>query len=178
MTDEVRRIALRCGEAFGLGLYGLDIIESPDGPSVVDVNYFPGYKGIARAPEAVASYIARYAQGRTPPSKSIILVFLGSTDPPAAREGYREIPVRILDDPAAVADVYRAADLYLHAARSESFISFSNGNVKRCALLVTMPHGMRLASIAFSSSSMPGKSRVPSHRRSSYRSRNSARIAS
>jgi ribosomal protein S6--L-glutamate ligase len=64
VTDEVRRIALRCGEAFGLGLYGLDIIESPDGPRVVDVNYFPGYKGISRGPEAVASYIARYAQDR------------------------------------------------------------------------------------------------------------------
>jgi ribosomal protein S6--L-glutamate ligase len=63
VTDEVRRIALRCGEAFGLALYGLDIIESPDGPRVVDVNYFPGYKGISRAAEAVASYIARYAQG-------------------------------------------------------------------------------------------------------------------
>jgi ribosomal protein S6--L-glutamate ligase len=64
VTEEIRRLALRCGEAFGLGLFGLDIIESPDGPRVVDVNYFPGYKGIARAPEAVASYIARYAQGR------------------------------------------------------------------------------------------------------------------
>ncbi|MFL5388057.1 MAG: RimK family alpha-L-glutamate ligase, partial [Myxococcales bacterium] len=64
VTEEIRRLALRCGEAFGLGLFGLDIIESPDGPRVVDVNYFPGYKGIPRAPEAVATYIARYAQGR------------------------------------------------------------------------------------------------------------------
>jgi len=63
VTDEVRRIALRCGEAFGLGLFGLDLIESPDGPRVVDVNYFPGYKGIADAPRAVADYIARYAEG-------------------------------------------------------------------------------------------------------------------
>lgn len=63
VTDEVRRIALRCGEAFGLGLFGLDVIESPDGPRVVDVNYFPGYKGIADAGEAVADYVARYAEG-------------------------------------------------------------------------------------------------------------------
>jgi ribosomal protein S6--L-glutamate ligase len=76
VTDEVRRIALRCREAFGLGLFGLDIIEGPSGPRVVDVNYFPGYKGIARAPEAVASYIARYAQGR---------VSLGSPPGEAAR---------------------------------------------------------------------------------------------
>ncbi|MFL5409974.1 MAG: RimK family alpha-L-glutamate ligase, partial [Myxococcales bacterium] len=30
VTEEIRRLALRCGEAFGLGLFGLDIIESPD----------------------------------------------------------------------------------------------------------------------------------------------------
>jgi ribosomal protein S6--L-glutamate ligase len=63
VTDEVRRIALRCGAAFGLGLYGLDLIEAPDGPRVVDVNYFPGYKGIADAAEAVAEYVVRYAEG-------------------------------------------------------------------------------------------------------------------
>ncbi|HEY6100692.1 MAG TPA: ATP-grasp domain-containing protein [Anaeromyxobacter sp.] len=63
VSGEVRRIALRCGEAFGLGLYGLDLIEAPAGPRVVDVNYFHGYKGIAEAPEAVADYIARWAEG-------------------------------------------------------------------------------------------------------------------
>jgi ribosomal protein S6--L-glutamate ligase len=63
VTDEVRRIALRCGEAFGLGLYGLDLIEAPDGPRVVDVNYFPGYKGIPDAADAVAEYVIRYAEG-------------------------------------------------------------------------------------------------------------------
>jgi ribosomal protein S6--L-glutamate ligase len=64
VSGEVRSIALRCGDAFGLGLYGLDLIETPDGPRVVDVNYFPGYKGIPDAPHAVASYVAAYAEGR------------------------------------------------------------------------------------------------------------------
>ena len=59
VSDEVRRIALRCGEAFGLSLFGLDVIESAAGPRVVDVNYFPGYKGIPEAPEVVAGHIAR-----------------------------------------------------------------------------------------------------------------------
>jgi ribosomal protein S6--L-glutamate ligase len=63
VEEEVRGIALRCGEAFGLGLYGLDLIESPDGPRVVDVNYFPGFKGIAAAAEAVTDYLVRYAEG-------------------------------------------------------------------------------------------------------------------
>jgi ribosomal protein S6--L-glutamate ligase len=58
---EVRDVALRCGRAFGLCLYGLDVIESPDGPVVVDVNYFPGYRGIAGADELVAEYLERVA---------------------------------------------------------------------------------------------------------------------
>jgi glycosyltransferase involved in cell wall biosynthesis len=71
--------------------------------------------------DTVRGAVARYARDRAEGSPSLIFVFLGSTDPPMEREGYREIPLRILDRPAAVADVYRAADLYLHAARSENF---------------------------------------------------------
>jgi ribosomal protein S6--L-glutamate ligase len=61
VSPEVREIALLCGRAFGLGLYGMDLIETSEGPKVVDVNYFPGYKGIPDAPLAVADYIDRYA---------------------------------------------------------------------------------------------------------------------
>jgi ribosomal protein S6--L-glutamate ligase len=61
VTAEVREIALRCGEAFGLGLFGLDMIESPDGPVVVDVNYFPGYKGVPGAGALIATYIRDFA---------------------------------------------------------------------------------------------------------------------
>lgn len=60
----VREIALRCGQAFGLGLYGLDVIESPRGPVVVDLNYFPGYKGVPDVAPRIADYIAQYAKGR------------------------------------------------------------------------------------------------------------------
>jgi glutathione synthase/RimK-type ligase-like ATP-grasp enzyme len=63
VSSEVRDIALRCGQAFGLGLYGLDMIESPDGPVVVDLNYFPGYKGIPAIAPQIADYIANYASG-------------------------------------------------------------------------------------------------------------------
>ncbi|HZN11201.1 MAG TPA: ATP-grasp domain-containing protein, partial [Blastocatellia bacterium] len=64
VSEEVRRIALRCGEVCGLGLYGLDIIESPRGPFVVDVNYFPGYKGVPDVAPLIADYIDGYARGR------------------------------------------------------------------------------------------------------------------
>lgn len=64
VTPRERDIALRCGKAFGLGLYGLDLIETPQGPSVVDVNCFPGYKGAPNAAQAVADYIESYAAGK------------------------------------------------------------------------------------------------------------------
>jgi ribosomal protein S6--L-glutamate ligase len=64
ITDEVRRISQRVGEVCGLGLYGLDIIESDRGPYVVDVNYFPGYKGVPNAAGMIADYIDDYAKGK------------------------------------------------------------------------------------------------------------------
>jgi ribosomal protein S6--L-glutamate ligase len=64
VSDEVRRIALHCGRLFGLGLFGVDMIESTDGPVIVDVNSFPGYKGVPNAAPLVAEYIMDYALGR------------------------------------------------------------------------------------------------------------------
>ncbi|HEX5008022.1 MAG TPA: ATP-grasp domain-containing protein [Hyphomonadaceae bacterium] len=63
VTDEIRKISQRVGEVCGLGLYGLDIIESDRGPYVVDVNYFPSYKGVPNAAGLVANYINDYAKG-------------------------------------------------------------------------------------------------------------------
>ena len=61
VSSELRDIALRCGQAFGLGLYSMDVIGTPDGPKVVDVNDFPGYKAVPDAAVAVADYIERFA---------------------------------------------------------------------------------------------------------------------
>jgi ribosomal protein S6--L-glutamate ligase len=64
VTREVEAIALQAGSAAGLGLFGIDIIESPDGPVVVDLNAFPGYKGAAGVEGPMADYITDYALGR------------------------------------------------------------------------------------------------------------------
>lgn len=64
ITDEVRELSRKVGQVCGLGLYGLDIIESDRGPFVVDVNYFPGYKGVPNAGPMIADYIDEYAQGK------------------------------------------------------------------------------------------------------------------
>jgi ribosomal protein S6--L-glutamate ligase len=64
ISEDVRQLSLRVGKICGLGLYGLDIIESPRGPFVVDVNFFPGYKGVPAVAPLIADYIDGYAQGR------------------------------------------------------------------------------------------------------------------
>jgi glutathione synthase/RimK-type ligase-like ATP-grasp enzyme len=66
VSPELQDIARRCGKAFGLGLYGLDVVESPRGPLVVDLNYFPGYKGIPGIAPVIAGYIEGYAKGDMP----------------------------------------------------------------------------------------------------------------
>lgn len=68
VTPEIREIALRCGRAFDLTLYGIDIIEGANGPCVVDVNYFPGYKGVPGAAGVVADCIESH--GRRMPASS------------------------------------------------------------------------------------------------------------
>ena len=62
--SEIEAIAQRAGTASGLGLFGIDVIESPDGPVVVDLNAFPGYKGCEGVAGPMADYIADYAENR------------------------------------------------------------------------------------------------------------------
>ena len=62
-SEELRELGRRCGQALGLGLYGVDVIEGPHGPVVVDVNQFPSYTGIPDVERLIASYIEGYAHG-------------------------------------------------------------------------------------------------------------------
>jgi ribosomal protein S6--L-glutamate ligase len=64
VDGELREVARSCGRALGLGLYGLDVIEGPEGPVVVDVNTFPGYKGVPDVAPLIADYVEGYALGR------------------------------------------------------------------------------------------------------------------
>jgi ribosomal protein S6--L-glutamate ligase len=61
LTAEIRDVALRAGECLGLEIYGIDMIESDDGLWIVDVNGFPGFKGLPGVEPALVSYIARRA---------------------------------------------------------------------------------------------------------------------
>jgi ribosomal protein S6--L-glutamate ligase len=62
LSPELQEITLRCGEAFGISLYGLDVILSDGQPYVVDASSFPGFKGVPDAPVHLANYI--YSMGQ------------------------------------------------------------------------------------------------------------------
>jgi ribosomal protein S6--L-glutamate ligase len=65
---ELCEIAQRCGRAFGIDLYGVDIVESEGRAYVVDMSSIPGFKGVPDAPVHLANYYysmaERAAQGR------------------------------------------------------------------------------------------------------------------
>ena len=61
-TSELCEIARRCGQAFGIDLYGVDIIESDGTPYVVDMNSFPGFKSVPDAPLRLAKYLYAAAE--------------------------------------------------------------------------------------------------------------------
>ncbi|MEK6655794.1 MAG: hypothetical protein AABY92_11690, partial [Thermodesulfobacteriota bacterium] len=63
LTKELKDLGRRLGRLFGLELYGVDCIESPDGPSVIEVNEFPNYTGVPDADRRLAGYVTR-ARGR------------------------------------------------------------------------------------------------------------------
>jgi ribosomal protein S6--L-glutamate ligase len=62
LPPEVRIAALVCGRALGLELYGVDVLVAGDRFFVVDVNAFPGYKGVQEAPRQLAAYLHARAQ--------------------------------------------------------------------------------------------------------------------
>jgi ribosomal protein S6--L-glutamate ligase len=63
-TPELARLARACRDAFQLELYGVDILDSPRGPLVVDVNEFPNYTGVEEAPLAIAELVRSLVGGK------------------------------------------------------------------------------------------------------------------
>lgn len=57
VPPEYAEIAERAGRAFGVDLFGLDIILSDGRPTVVDVNTLPGFKGVPDAGTRLGEYV-------------------------------------------------------------------------------------------------------------------------
>jgi ribosomal protein S6--L-glutamate ligase len=58
LTKELEALGRSLGRLFGLELYGVDCIESPEGPSVIEVNEFPNYTGVPDADRRLAEYVS------------------------------------------------------------------------------------------------------------------------
>ncbi|MNC81785.1 Ribosomal protein S6 modification protein [compost metagenome] len=49
MTEEEKMTAIKAADAVGLGVAGVDLLQSSRGPLVLEVNSSPGLEGIERA---------------------------------------------------------------------------------------------------------------------------------
>lgn len=58
---EIHDLALQVGEIFGLDIYGLDIVDAPSGPMIVDINDFPSFGRVPDATTLVATHIIEVA---------------------------------------------------------------------------------------------------------------------
>jgi ribosomal protein S6--L-glutamate ligase len=61
VTAALCALAHRCADVFGLGLYGVDCIETQAGPVVNEVNDFPNFTGVPDANVLLAAHVARAA---------------------------------------------------------------------------------------------------------------------
>jgi ribosomal protein S6--L-glutamate ligase len=68
LAADLARLVTDVGAIFGLDIYGVDVVEGPDGWMVVDVNDFPSFHWVPNAPARVARSILRLAASsrRTP----------------------------------------------------------------------------------------------------------------
>jgi len=61
LTREMLTLARRVGQVFGLDLYGVDVLETPHGLMLVDINDFPSFYGVPRKVICIAEYILHAA---------------------------------------------------------------------------------------------------------------------
>lgn len=59
---ELEDLVRRCGKLFGLQLYGVDLVKTPKGYSVIEVNCFPGYKGVPGGGARISNFILEHAR--------------------------------------------------------------------------------------------------------------------
>jgi ribosomal protein S6--L-glutamate ligase len=61
VTPALHDLVRGCREEFGLILFGLDCLESTNGPVIVDVNEFPNYTGVEEAPAVIGKLLLQLA---------------------------------------------------------------------------------------------------------------------
>jgi ribosomal protein S6--L-glutamate ligase len=66
VTSTLRDLVEACRSEFDLHLFGLDLLELPGGPVVVDVNEFPNYTGVDEAPAEIGRMLIEVAAAPAP----------------------------------------------------------------------------------------------------------------
>jgi ribosomal protein S6--L-glutamate ligase len=64
LPAEWAHITLEIGRVFNMRLYGVDLLITERGPMIVDVNSFPGFRGVPGADRALVNLVERIAQER------------------------------------------------------------------------------------------------------------------
>lgn len=62
LTPQIRKLALQIGTLFGLDIYGVDIVETPRGLAILDINDFPSFAKVPRAVPRIAEYVLHAAK--------------------------------------------------------------------------------------------------------------------
>jgi glutathione synthase/RimK-type ligase-like ATP-grasp enzyme len=62
VSTELRNLARRCGQVFNLDLFGVDCIETEQGPLVIEVNEFPNYSAVPGADEKLSDFVLAYVK--------------------------------------------------------------------------------------------------------------------
>jgi ribosomal protein S6--L-glutamate ligase len=62
LTPRVRKLVLQVGKLFGLDIYGVDVVETPRGPAILDINDFPSFGRVPRAVVRVSEYVLHAAK--------------------------------------------------------------------------------------------------------------------
>lgn len=64
LPHEWAAITLEIGRVFNLRLYGVDLLVTNNGPMIVDVNSFPGFRGVPGADDALVELVETLARER------------------------------------------------------------------------------------------------------------------
>jgi ribosomal protein S6--L-glutamate ligase len=64
LDDGLANLARTCGRLFGLSMYGVDLLDTPSGLVVVEVNDFPNFTAVPDANELLAGHVLGAVQPR------------------------------------------------------------------------------------------------------------------
>lgn len=92
---DMLKLARRVGQVFGLDLYGVDVLETPQGLMLVDINDFPSFYGVPRKVASVAEYIL-HAAYRNRLHKTHIARPTISTRKALGRQDTRIVPAELI----------------------------------------------------------------------------------